>query len=84
MSGEGCLHGNLRRLQVTNLTNHDFVGILAKESTQCAGEIKTYLVIHRNLHNAVDFVLNRVFCSENLGFDFVYFTKRTVECGGLA
>ena len=49
VTGEGRLHGHARRLDVTDLTDEDHVGVLAQDRLQSRGERESSLVVRLNL-----------------------------------
>src|SRR5947209_16544015 len=59
--GQGRLNRDLRRLFVANFTDHDLVRIVAQNRTQPAREGQTFFLVDRNLRNAVQLILDRVF-----------------------
>src|SRR5579883_258672 len=78
------LNPDLCGFQVANLTDEDDVRVLPENGPQRAGEGHVDLVIDRALHDAVNFVLDRVFGRDELGVDFVEFRQSGIESRGLA
>ena len=81
---ERGLDGDGRGLKIAGLTNHDAVGILTEEGTQDFGEGKADGVVHRNLHDAVDFIFHGILGGQELGIDRVDLVEAGVERGGLS
>ena len=84
MTGERCLDGDLRRLQVTHFANQDDVRILTKEAAQEPGEGEVLIHIHLALNQAFDVIFHRIFGGENLGLNVIQLIERGVQRGGLA
>ncbi len=60
VTGQARLYRDLRGLQVTDLTDHDDVGVLAQDGAQAAREGHFDLGVHLCLTDAVDVILDRV------------------------
>ena len=41
-------------------------------------------MVYRNLHDAIDLILNGIFRGENFSLDAIHLTQRTVKSGRLA
>ena len=54
------LDGNLRGLEVSNLTDHDDVGVLTQERAQCRGEVQADVFVHLHLVDADEVELDRI------------------------
>ena len=66
MAGERCLRRDLRRLAVANFADEHDVGILTQQRTQCTREGDADLLVHRNLGNTCELILDRILDGENL------------------
>ena len=82
--GEGRLDGDLCRLQVADLADHDDVGVLADDVAQGAGEGEPDLGLHLDLVDPADLVFHRVFHGDDLLVGRVDPVESPVEGGGLA
>ena len=49
MSSQGCLNRHFSRFEITNFSDHNDIGILAKKGPQAAGKIKPYGAVHLHL-----------------------------------
>ena len=83
VTGEGGLHGDLRRLLVSDLTDHHHVGILSQDGAQAAGEGHVDLGVHLGLADAVEVVLDRIFDGHDIAAVIVDARERSVKGGGL-
>src|SRR6185437_15009022 len=81
---ERGLNGDLGGLQVADLADQDHVRILAKDGPQGRGERQVDFVVDRALHDAVDFVFDRIFRGDDLGVDIVEFGEGGIKRGRLA
>ena len=61
MARHGSLNGNLSRFKIANLTNHDDVGVLAKNGAQCFGKRQIDFGIDLRLAHAGQFIFDGVF-----------------------
>ena len=68
VSGERGVDGDLRRFGVADFAHHDLVGIVTQNRAQAAGEGQALLLVHRNLGDAANLVLDRVFDGDELVF----------------
>ena len=84
MSGERCLHGNLRRLQVARLTDHDPVRVLPQKCAQDAGKRQADTVIDRDLDDPFQVILDRFLGGEQFGIDGVDLAQTRIKRGGFA
>ena len=84
VAGQRRLDGDLRRFLVADFTHHDFVWVVAQDGTQAAGKGQALLLIHRDLGDAPNLVLDWVLDGDDfvlVGFDF---RQRRIKGGGLA
>ena len=84
VTGQRSLHGNLRRFQIANLADQNGVRILPQDRSQARGKRNTDVMIDRNLHNAIDVILNGILGRNQFVFNRIQFTERRVEGRGLA
>jgi hypothetical protein len=82
--GEGRLHGDLRRLEVADLADHDHVRVLADDRAQRVGEAEVDLRADLDLVDAGHLVLDRVLDGEDLHVGLVQPVEGRVQGGGLA
>ncbi len=61
MTGERGLDGDLRGLEVTDLTDHDDVWILTKERAQRGCEVQADILVHLHLIDATEVELHGIF-----------------------
>jgi len=74
VAGEGGVDGDLRGLVVADFADENFIGVVAQDGTQAAGEGEAFLLIDGNLGDAANLILDRVFDGDDLvfvAFDFV-------------
>src|SRR6476646_4730223 len=84
VAGERRLDGDLRGFRIANFSHHDLVGIVAQNGAQPAGEGQPFFFIDRDLRDAADLVLDRIFDSDDLVFVGLDLVDGGVERGGLA
>src|SRR5215475_12147951 len=84
MTSERGLDGDLSRLNVTNLTDHDDIRVLAKDRPQPRGKGQLNLRIHLHLPNAPQLILNGVFDGNDIFVTGVNPTECSVQRGCLA
>ena len=84
MAGKGRAYGDVGGLEITDLTNHDDVGILAHDVAQAGGKGETDLRVHVNLVDALHLVLNWVFDRDDLTVGDVDPLQSAVKRGALA
>ena len=60
VAGQGRLDGDLRGLEVTNLADEDDVRVLPQERTQRAREVEPDVVVHLDLIDSEQVVLDRI------------------------
>src|SRR5713101_2516361 len=84
VAGQRGLDGDLRRLAVADLADHDHVRVLAKEAAQTVGEGEVDLRVHRRLRDALELVLDRVLDGHDVEVRPVDLAEGRVERGGLA
>src|SRR6516225_3638108 len=77
MPGERRLNCDLRRLDVANFSDHDFVGIMPQNRSKSPCEGKALLLIHGYLRDAANLIFDRILDSEN----FVFFVLDLHQCG---
>src|ERR1035441_3463928 len=81
---EGGLHGDLRRLLVADLSDHDLVGVVPEDGAQPAREREAFLLVHGDLRHAAELVLDRVLDRDDLVFDGLNLREACVERRRLA
>ncbi len=84
VAGERGLHRDLGGLAVADLADHDLVGVVAQDRAQAFRERETLLLVHRNLQDAGQLVLDRVFDGDDLFAAIVDFGEGRVQGRGLA
>src|SRR5690606_32014685 len=67
--------------KVTNLTDHDDVGVLTEEGAQRGGEVQADRFVHLTLVDSLQIELDRVFCGGNVGAHLVEFAERGIQRG---
>ncbi len=75
VAGERGLNGDLRRLGVADFADHDFVRVVAQDRAQAARKRQSLFLVDRNLCDAAQLILDRVFNGDDLifvGLDLVY------------
>src|SRR5690606_8976410 len=76
---ESRLDGNLRRLGVPDLADHDLVRIVPENRAQTAGEGQPLLFVDRDLGDAPELVLDRILDGNDLVLDGLDLRQRRVE-----
>ena len=71
MARERGLNGDLCRLEIARLPDHDAVGVLPQKCAQDARERETDRFVHRHLHDPFEIVLDRLLRGEQFGIDRV-------------
>ena len=84
VTGQRCLDGDGRRLEVTCFPDHDAVGILTEEGPEYLGECQADAFVDGNLHDAVDLVFHGILGGEELGIDCVDLVEAGVKGRGLS
>lgn len=84
MAGQTGLNGDLRSLQVADLTHHHHVGILTEDGAQTTGKAHVDLVVDLGLTDAVDVVFNRVFHRNDVAAAFIELAESCIERGGFS
>src|SRR5690242_757617 len=82
--GESGLDGDLGGFLVANFADHDFVGVVAQDGAQAAGESEAFFLVDGNLGDALELILDGIFDGNDLvlvAFDFV---NGGIQRGGLA
>ncbi len=82
--GQGCLDGDLGRLQVTDLSDQDDVGVLTQEVAQAPSERQVNLRLDLHLHDALEVIFDRVLSREDFHAHIVQFIEDGIEGGGFA
>ena len=84
MAGERRLDGDLRRLAVADLPDHDDVGVGAHERAQAGGEGQPGLRVDLDLGDALQLVLDRVLDRDDVLLGRVELAEGRVERRRLA
>jgi hypothetical protein len=84
VTGERCLDGDGRGLQVTNFPQHDDVGRLTQHGAQGGGEGHAHILFHHDLIDSGQLVFHRIFHRDDLAVRSVDEVEAGVERGGLA
>lgn len=84
MAGERRLYRDLGGFQVSDFADHYLVGVLSEEGAQTPCEIEADLVVYLHLHDAVDFVFDRILGSEDFDVDGIDLAQGRVKRGRLA
>ena len=79
MARQRRLNRDLRGFFVTNFADHDLVGIVTQNRTKTTRERQAFLLVHRNLRDAVELILDRVFDRDDFVFFVSDFVQRRVE-----
>ena len=84
MAGERRARGDLGRLQVADLADHDDIGIEPDDGAQQGRETEPDLRVHLDLVDARELILDRVLDGDDLGLFGVEREQGGIERGGLA
>ena len=84
MTGERGLHGDFRRLAITDFADHHHVRVLAQNRPQTAGKGHVHLRIDRHLADSRQVIFDGVFDGEDVARLVVQAAQRGVQTGGLA
>ncbi len=84
VAGERRLHADLGGLEVTDLTYHDHVRVLAQEGPERCCEVEADILVHLHLVDPGEVELDRVFSGGDVLSYLVQFGERRVERNGLA
>ena len=84
MAGQRRLDGDLRGLTVTDLADHDDVGVGAHHRAQAGGEREADLGGHLHLREACHFILDWVLHGDDVLLGRVEQLQRGIERRGLA
>ncbi|MCY1542393.1 hypothetical protein D9M68_781390 [compost metagenome] len=79
VTGLGGLDSDFGGFQVANLTDHDYVRVLAQEGTQGLGEVHALLGIDVDLVDAFEVDLNRVFGGGDIDIHGVEDIQASIE-----
>ena len=74
----------MRRLRIANFADHDFVGVVTQDRPQTASEGQSLFLVHRNLRDASNLVLDRIFNGDDLVFVSLDLIDGGIERGRLA
>ena len=77
------MNGDVGSLPISNLTNQDYVWILANHGAQCPGERKIDLGVHLHLTDAVQLIFDWILNGENVLVRRVNVAKSCIQGGGL-
>ena len=77
MASQRGLNGDLRCLGVADFADHDFIGVVAQDGAQAPRKRQALLFVDRNLRDALQLILDRVFNRD----DLVFSISDLVECG---
>ena len=83
MASERRLDGDLRRLEIAGLANHDAVRVLSENARKDARKSKANSFVNRHLNDAFEIVLNRFFRRQQFGIDRVDLPKTRIKRRGL-
>src|SRR5712691_4236137 len=81
---ERGLHGDVGRLRVAYLANHDLVGIVPQDGAQPPRESEPLFLVDRDLQDARELVFHRVLDRDDLVLAVVDLRDGGVQRGGLA
>ena len=81
MAGKCRLNGDLGGFLVADFADHDLVRVVTQDGPQAAREGETLLLVHRNLGDAPQLVLNWIFDSDDLVFIALDLVDGRVERG---
>ncbi len=84
MARERRLNCDLRGLQVSDLTDHDNIRVLAQEILERDSKSETGLAIHVHLSQTIQLVLDRIFDGDDVAVYSVDAVEDAVLRGGLA
>ena len=84
MAGECRIDRNLGGFVVTNLANHDLVGIMAENRPQSPRKRQALLLVDRNLRDPLQLVFDRILDGDDLVLDGLDLRERRVQRRGLA
>src|SRR5512135_3878736 len=79
MARQRRLDGYLRCFEVSDLADHNDVGVLSYDMTQRAGEMQADLRLDLDLIYPLELVLDRVLYSDYLPVRRIYLVERAVE-----
>ena len=68
VAGKRGLDCDLSGFGVADFADHDLVGVVAQDGTQSARKREPFLLVHRNLRDSRQLVLDRIFNGDDLVF----------------
>src|SRR4051812_19875303 len=78
------LDADFRRFEVSDLADHDDVGVLAEEAAEGGGEVEADVLVHLHLVDAGEVEFDRIFGGGDVVARLVQLGERRVERSGLA
>src|SRR6202011_1355939 len=84
VAGQRGVDGDLGGFLVADFAHHDFVGVMTQDGPKTAGEGETLLFVYRDLGDALDLVLHRVFDGDDLVFVVLDLTEGGVQRSGFS
>ena len=79
MTGERCLNGDLRCLEVASFADHDPIRVLPQKRAQYTSEGEPDCFVNGNLNDSVQIVFNRLFRGQQFGIDRVDFAQARIK-----
>ena len=76
VTGQRSLHRNFGRFDVSNFADQNLIRILPQDRSQRQRERHSDSMINRNLNNAIDVVLDRIFGRDQFVFDLIELAER--------
>jgi len=83
VSRDRCLNGEMCRIGVTNLSDHDDIGILTQETPESVREIESDLRIDLTVIGSFDTVLDRILERGDIFFFGIEIGKHRIQSRGL-
>ena len=84
LSGERAVDGDLGSLLVADVADHDLIRVVAQNGAQPAREGQPLFLVDRNLGDALDLILHRIFDGDDLVFVVLDLAQRRIKGSGLA
>src|SRR5256884_2812856 len=84
VAGERRLNGDLGGFLVADFAHHDLVGVVAQDGAQPARESEALFLVDRNLRDAAELILDRIFDGDDFVFVGLDLIDGRVERSGLA